>query len=384
MNNPAKEELKAVEISEKEEGHLDSENWECVVCHELLYQPIVTECGHCYCKACLTSVLKHAQGPPTVTAKCPMCRACLRAINPKDLVVCSQLQTLLQACFPKEYSARRKQLQEIDSEKQEQAVRSETEETVLPLFVLDACLPRQRLTLNVYEPRYLDLVRRCRRFGMVGPSPSGRYVGPARHGTEVEVIECVPIGRSRLHVMVIGRRPFKVQGDAWQTELGLHMANVQFQSLADQPETITETTMSLTRELEPLWEQWYDLVRVGGWERFPRHMATVLNELGPMPGERSPTDRAFWLAAAINPLPGLGVAPEIRPSILSATTPEARVQIAGTGLKDSIIYLDKAEKSKLRRLVRWLVALLERNSFVRGAAPFFALAVVAGLCSKFG
>eukprot|EP01043_Picozoa_sp_COSAG02_P075584 COSAG02_NODE_15658_length_1151_cov_0.942966_1_plen_65_part_10 len=45
-------------------------------------------------------------------------------------------------------------------------------ETSLPLFYLDPMLPRQRLQLNIFEPRYRLMVRRClegsRRFGMLG------------------------------------------------------------------------------------------------------------------------------------------------------------------------------------------------------------------------
>ena len=113
-------------------------------------------------------------------------------------------------------------------------------------------------------------------------------------------------------------------------------------------------------------------------------MASVINELGPMPGERCPTERALWVAAAINPLPGLGVAPEIRPQILGADGAEDKLRIAVSGIRDSILYLENAEKSKLRRLMRWLLALIEGNSFLRGAMPVIVLAVVAGLCSKFG
>lgn len=38
-----------------------------------------------------------------------------------------------------------------------------------------------------------------------------------------------------------------------------------------------------------------------------------------MPNPTDPSGRAVWAAALINPLPGLGVAREIRPAVLSAT-----------------------------------------------------------------
>ena len=42
---------------------------------------------------------------------------------------------------------------------------------MLPIFYLDPVLPKERLRLNIFEPRYRLMIRRClegwRHFGMV-------------------------------------------------------------------------------------------------------------------------------------------------------------------------------------------------------------------------
>jgi hypothetical protein len=50
----------------------------------------------------------------------------------------------------------------------------------------------------------------------------------------------------------------------------------------------------------------------------------VLADLGPMPSVGDPEERALWVAALINPLPGLGVAYEIRPAMLATNSASQR------------------------------------------------------------
>jgi len=93
--------------------------------------------------------------------------------------------------------------------------------------------------------------------------------------------------------------------------------------------------------LEGLVVEWTELVRSLGKERVPRQIERVLLALGQMPPSTLPSARAFWVSGLINPLPTLGVALEIRPSLLTAQTAEMRVQLAEAALKDSIERLRK-------------------------------------------
>ena len=67
----------------------------------------------------------------------------------------------------------------------------------LPLFPLGSVLfPGGQLSLRIFEPRYLDLVKRCGRSGEgfgVCLILDGREVGepatPAAHGTEAVIVD---------------------------------------------------------------------------------------------------------------------------------------------------------------------------------------------------
>ena len=64
-----------------------------------------------------------------------------------------------------------------------------------------------------------------------------------------------------------------------------------------------------------------------------------------MPEASRPSARALWVAGLINPLPGMGVALEIRPAVLMAETADLKLQAVEMGLEDSIERLRRPEPS---------------------------------------
>ena len=62
------------------------------------------------------------------------------------------------------------------------------------------------------------------------------------------------------------------------------------------------------------------------------------------PPSSPPGERALWVAALINPLPALGVALEIRPAVLSASTVSERLSIVTMGIRSSIGHLDGSHR----------------------------------------
>lgn len=67
----------------------------------------------------------------------------------------------------------------------------------------------------------------------------------------------------------------------------------------------------------------------------------VLSDLGEQPGPtESPTEFALWGAALINPLPALGVSPEIRGAVLEAPTAMSKLEILEMGVNRSIANLE--------------------------------------------
>jgi len=93
---------------------------------------------------------------------------------------------------------------------------------------------------------------------------------------------------------------------------------------------------------DTLIHHWIHLAKQN--ERRPNQIDTLLRQLGEIPPEECPSDRAFWVGALINPIPAMGVALEIRPALLTAKTAEDRVNIALDGIWKSIRHMDGTER----------------------------------------
>eukprot|EP00854_Cymbomonas_tetramitiformis_P021037 gene21037-25245_t len=78
---------------------MDSEDLDlnCPICFETLLDPVVTPCGHCFDKRCLTTALASSRS-------CPKCRCTLVDATPFE--VCIPLRTLIKQCFPAEVAER--------------------------------------------------------------------------------------------------------------------------------------------------------------------------------------------------------------------------------------------------------------------------------------
>lgn len=118
------------------------------------------------------------------------------------------------------------------------------------------------------------------------------------------------------------------------------------------------------RELGPLVQQWIELASGGGetlWgrkrddsspssggvdpaeqDKLEAVVQRMLDNLGEMPGVERPSERALWVAALINPCgadKSLWPTIDVRPGVLTATTPLERLSVAKTGLIDSLYKL---------------------------------------------
>lgn len=105
----------------------------------------------------------------------------------------------------------------------------------LPLFPLRTVLmPGGLLALRVFEPRYLDMVKRCARrgegFGVClivdGPEVGGPAV-PAEIGTEARLVDFTRQDGGVLGIAVEGDRRFAVSSTSTQAD-GLVMAEVRW------------------------------------------------------------------------------------------------------------------------------------------------------------
>ena len=248
-------------------------------------------------------------------------------------------------------------------------------ETMLPLVVLDSMLPRQVLNITVNNGLLMELIRQRLQeetpsFGMVGSArlADGRQV-TLSSGVEVEISGKPYMSDKGLHLSLKGTRRFRIdENNVEKTRAGWTQAKVTFlnSTVEDQAELQVEDAvdpLSLARamqmargtpspnfsmsESQSLVDMWLELARER--ERKPHQMDQLLQDLGPMPSWKSPTECAFWVGALINPIPALGVAMEIRPKLLLAKTAEDRTQIALDALWNSIQHMQGANRFERRK-----------------------------------
>lgn len=241
----------------------------------------------------------------------------------------------------------------------------EDKETKMPIVALDSILPRQILKIEVTnDVNFMELIKeRIKQekpyFGMVGVATlqSTGQTLPLQNGCQVEIVgNPIPMENGLRISLKAGRR-FRITGEFQQE--GWNEARVEFldskKEETTEEEGSSEEKMSLararSRALEftspnmnmpdgaSLVERWIELARQN--ERNPGQIDQLLEDIGEIPSEEEPaSERAFWVGALINPLPGLGVAMEIRPQLLMARSAEERVLVALQGILASIKHMD--------------------------------------------
>jgi len=365
------------------EGNIpDREDLDCPVCHELLYEPIVPPCGHPVCKSCLTKLLHHSRDKGGGTgAKCPVCRRVLHTTRADGLVVCRQLDVLLAKTLPDEYAQRRDEMLATAAPMDEEPT-AKCER--LPIFVLDSLLPRQRMHLNVFEPRYRIMVQRAiesgsRHFGMTGSVA-------AVCGVEVQIVSAhEQSDYGRFNVEIVGHRPFRISS-SWHAAEGYLEADVTYFDFDEGgDENDVAEARSAASDLPELVETWTAAILDGGWQRHPYHLAKIREQIGPMPPVSEPGKLSAWVVALVNPIPGLGVAPEMRPALLEALCPRDRVAVAQDCLRGSMKHLSEVKNRWTYKAWRLIPPRLRRYvpavavvSFAFSASPIYSFVTTTG------
>lgn len=253
-------------------------------------------------------------------------------------------------------------------------------ETKFPIIVLDTMLPRQTLKIELNDPVFKNLIKKVVQqenpsFGVIGFAqvrvpPGESQMVPLQNGVQVTVVGkpelFVPEGmdpndskNEYVRANLKANKRFRIIGQvADDPQGGWTEGRVRFyDSKQDEEAEVTEGLEPLTliraREMaaqmvEPqadgtsLVDRWINLATA--CERSPGQIRTLLQDIGPIPPADQPSERAFWVGALINPLPGMGVAMEIRPMLLMSRTAEERVRIALDGLQASIKHMDGTRK----------------------------------------
>ena len=101
--------MEAIGGETEEVGPSACSDWDCAVCCELLYKPVVPPCGHPFCFWCA-----HRSMSYTSVSKCPLCRSELTHL-PR---VSELLHDLLSKKYPKRYAERAKETLEFEVEQE--------------------------------------------------------------------------------------------------------------------------------------------------------------------------------------------------------------------------------------------------------------------------
>ena len=169
----------------------------CLVCMELLYEPVTTVCGHTFCRLCLARSLDHKN-------LCPFCRVSLSVhISPTRQHVNVAIKALLQRWCEGRYERRHAR---ITAALQEQA-------SYLPLFVCTLMFPGVRCPLHIFEPRYRLMIRSVlesgyNRFGMVIHADAEGGFGSIGCSAEIRNVRLLSDGRSL--VDTVGGQRFRI------------------------------------------------------------------------------------------------------------------------------------------------------------------------------
>jgi len=123
---------------------IDIEDFSCVLCQDLFFEPLALSCGHTFCRLCLHKTLQRAR------KVCPVCRANCH-VNCKTQQPNVILVSLIQKFFAAEYEARRAEIE------QEHQTISHTH----PIFFFNEFkFPGSIMRLRLFERRYKIMIRR--------------------------------------------------------------------------------------------------------------------------------------------------------------------------------------------------------------------------------
>ncbi|KAH7652434.1 putative E3 ubiquitin ligase protein [Dioscorea alata] len=260
-----------------------TDDFECTLCLKLLYEPVTTPCGHSFCRSCLLQSMDHGN-------KCPMCRTVL-FIGPRTYPISVTLNNIIQKTFPVEYAER----------KSEQQCLSHLDVDIMPLFVMDVVLPCQKLSLNIFEPRYRLMVRRImegnHRMGMVGVDPATGSI--SNYACEVEVSECEPLPDGRFYLEVQGHRRFRISR-SWDQD-GYRVAEVDW--IQDIQTTVgTRERHDLQQVATAAADLARSLIRRAreAARNGRRSRRLELLQAEGMPGPQDPERFSFWLVSHLN------------------------------------------------------------------------------------
>lgn len=322
------------------------DDYECILCMKLMYEPVTTPCGHSFCKGCFARAIDHGN-------KCPMCRTVLHV--GRELPVTIALKNILSKSFPEEYQQRHEEdVAEKAAAEGPGAGQEPASNVVLPLFVMSTLVPGEHMQLNIFEPRYRLMIRRCmegsRRFGMAqllavvgqgGGQRDSHEMDPMV--CEVEIIECCPQPDGRYYIEVVGRRRIEIE-DQWEQDgyrigRGVEVRDEPINHETEEERTEADgsphiTIAELVVEVTQACNAWLDVIRsISSFGRSIR-MAELMEQIGHPPPATDPEGVSFWAARVL--VSTLSDRDILRVRLMRTTSTRERLQLELDVLKERL------------------------------------------------
>lgn len=124
---------------------IDFEDLGCVLCHDILCEPVSLSCGHTFCRLCITMTLQRS------SKKCPICRAIchIAPLSQPENIVLSQI---CKKAFPEEYARK-----EMETKAQMEKVKRSH-----PVFSYNSVqFPNSTMSLCLIDDSIKIMMRRC-------------------------------------------------------------------------------------------------------------------------------------------------------------------------------------------------------------------------------
>eukprot|EP00890_Picochlorum_soloecismus_P005415 jgi/Picsp_1/5875/NSC_03232-R2_mpn domain containing len=206
------------------------------------------------------------------------------------------LSNVLQRCFASEYEERKNEETSFSLTQH-----PESEDIILPLFVMSPLLPGEKMALNIFEPRYRLMIRRVmegnKKFGMATVNDEHQL---SRTACEAEIVECEALPDGRYTLEIIGKRRFAPQ-DATELD-GYRIAHVEY-VCDDHVEKNTpqyEELISSAEKLQRLTNNW--LERLRRLADSGNAASNFLQDISDNPGFEDMEKFSFWATSTLAPV----------------------------------------------------------------------------------
>ncbi|GFR48493.1 hypothetical protein Agub_g10391 [Astrephomene gubernaculifera] len=348
------------------------EEWDCGLCCGLLYNPVTTPCGHSFCRGCLARALDHQSRCPYCRTVLHMsCGAPLHlSVTLAALLARAFPEEYQQRRREEEGEEQEEQEQEgmgmatFGTTQRDTAAAaaggngaaavpatpagpnpvaaaaaspaqptnppsnnallsptpppsssppsSSSPSALLPLFVMSLVMPGEGLALNIFEPRYRLLVRRCmeggRRLGLAQARRDRQ--GVEEVAVEAEILECQPQPDGRYYLEVVGRRRVAVGAlgelDGYRVARCMEMRDEVPAPGSPEALRVSELAERLETQLDAVLARLRQLATGGGGGggygggRLAAHARAVLGGVGAERPPREAVERwSMWAASLL-------------------------------------------------------------------------------------